>query len=127
MKVLYNKLEYDGSKNGISFVGISNWSLDAAKLNWALCSSVPNLDEDVDDLIETSKSIVDSISNKLIKESKESKEKNFVDLIPFVHFNYKKVLSKLKQLMLHKLYILDQLKRQKISDIAKLTNEDKKK
>ena len=31
----------------ISFVGISNWSLDAAKINRALVLSVPDLDESI--------------------------------------------------------------------------------
>ena len=36
LKVLYSKLKYSGKKDGTSFIGISNYSLDASKLNKAL-------------------------------------------------------------------------------------------
>ena len=45
LKVLHHKLEYDGKKEGVCFIGISNYSLDAAKINRALSLSVPNLEE----------------------------------------------------------------------------------
>ena len=56
---------YTGKEEGISFVGISNYSLDAAKINRALVLSVPDLDQKLDEIIETSNNIVDSISEKL--------------------------------------------------------------
>ena len=32
LKVLHSKLEYDGKNEGVCFIGISNYSLDAAKI-----------------------------------------------------------------------------------------------
>ena len=61
LKALHSNLEIDGNKKGISFVGISNWTLDAAKVNRALVLSVPDLDVNLDDLKSTSKSIAKSI------------------------------------------------------------------
>ena len=55
LKVLHSKLEYDGKKDGVSFVGISNYSLDASKINRALVLSVPNLEDRVDELKATLK------------------------------------------------------------------------
>ena len=48
LKVLHSKLEYEGKKEGICFIGISNYSLDAAKVNRALNLSVPNLEDKPD-------------------------------------------------------------------------------
>ena len=58
LKVLHSKLEYTG-KGGVSFIGISNYSLDAAKVNRAMSLSVPNLEDKIDQLISTSNSIVE--------------------------------------------------------------------
>ena len=44
LKILHRKLEYGGTMGGISFIGISNWTLDAAKINRALKLSVTNLE-----------------------------------------------------------------------------------
>ena len=98
LKVLHSKLEYDGNQNGVSFVGISNWSLDAAKLNRALSLSVPNLDELLDDLKEASISIAKSI-NKTLEENII-----FISLLPKVYFQYKKYLKDLKLLEVYKQY-----------------------
>ena len=45
LKVLHSKLEYAGKADNVSFVGISNYTLDAAKINRALVLSVPDLDQ----------------------------------------------------------------------------------
>jgi len=63
LKALHSVLEFDGNKKGISFVGISNWTLDAAKVNWALNLSVPDLNSSLDDLKMTSESIAGSIND----------------------------------------------------------------
>ena len=44
LKVLHSKLEYVGNEEGVSFFVISNYSLDAAKVNKAMNLSVPNLE-----------------------------------------------------------------------------------
>ena len=53
LKVLHNILELDNRK--IAFIGISNWRLDASKMNRALYLARP--DPDQDDLKETALSI----------------------------------------------------------------------
>ena len=55
LKVLHHKLEYDGKKEGVCFIGLSNYSLDAAKINRALSLSVLNLEEQLDQLKSTFK------------------------------------------------------------------------
>ena len=99
LKVLHSKLEYDGNHEGVSFVGISNWTLDASKINRTLSLSVPNLDELLDDLKETSLSIAKSIYNNLIEE-----DNIFFNLLPKVYYEYKKKLDELKLLIAYKRY-----------------------
>jgi len=65
LKVLHHKLEYDGKNEGVCFIGISNYSLDAAKINRALSLSVPNLEDKLDQLKKTSREIVKSISEDI--------------------------------------------------------------
>ena len=102
LKVLHSKLEYDGNKEGVSFVGISNWTLDASKINRALSLSVPDLDENIDDLRETSISISKSINEKF------KDNKIFVNLLPKVYFRYKELLKELKKLTVYKQYELEE-------------------
>ncbi len=47
LKALHPKLEYKGKADGISFVGISNYTLDAAKINRILKLSVPDLENNM--------------------------------------------------------------------------------
>ena len=61
LKVLHKNLEYDGIKDGLSFVGFSNWKLDLSKLNRVLYLNVPDLDTQIDDLKDTAKCIAKSI------------------------------------------------------------------
>ena len=98
LKVLHHKLEYTGKEEGISFVGISNYSLDAAKVNRALVLSVPDLDQKLDDLIETSLNIVESISEKLKKEP-------IFKIISNTYFRYKELLQTIKELVVYKQYV----------------------
>ena len=53
LKYLHSKLEFLGKDESVSFVGISNYSLEAQKIHIALILSVPDLDERLDDLIQT--------------------------------------------------------------------------
>ena len=98
LKVLHHKLEYTGKEEGISFVGISNYSLDAAKVNRALVLSVPDLDQKLDDLIDTSFNIVQSISEKL-------KNEPIFKIISNTYFTYKKQLQLIKELVVNKQYV----------------------
>ena len=65
LKILHTKLEYDGKVENVSFVGISNYTLDAAKINRALVLAVPDLDQRLDQLTDTARNIVESISPKI--------------------------------------------------------------
>ena len=98
LKVLHSNLEYNPTKEDVSFIGISNWSLDASKNNRAFILSVPDLDESLDDLIETSVKIAETF------------DENFKDyilfksIIPRTYFRYKKFLDDLKYLTAYKQY-----------------------
>ena len=60
LKVLHSELEYDlnEGRNKIAFVGISNWKLDASKMNRGIYLSIPEPDEK--DLKSTSITIAES-------------------------------------------------------------------
>ena len=105
LKVLHSYLDYGGNKEGISFVGISNWILDAAKINRALILSVPDLDDNIEDLKSTSQSIAKSI------KSRYNDNPTFKDILPEVYFNYKETLRTLKKCTLLKQYELSEYKK----------------
>ena len=67
LKVLHSELEYDlnDGRNKVSFVGISNWNLDAAKMNRGVYLSIPEPDEE--DLKTTSVTIAESYNKELTK------------------------------------------------------------
>ena len=69
LNVLHNRLEYGGKTEGTCFIGISNYSLDSAKVNRALSLPVPNLEEKLDQLKDTSESIVENISDDIYKDN----------------------------------------------------------
>jgi len=98
LKVLHSKLEYSGKEEGVSFVGISNYSLDAAKVNRALILSVPDLDQRVDELMKTSSNIVESISDKL-------KNDNIFEILSRTYFDYKNILQIIKELIVYKKFV----------------------
>ena len=69
LKVIHSELEYDlneGSKK-IAFVGISNWVLDASKMNRGLFLSIPPPDRK--DLEVTALTIAESYNEKLAKDN----------------------------------------------------------
>ena len=129
LKVLHKKLDdyFTEHKNInsntnddqiVDFVGITNWNLDAAKLNRALSLSVPDLDEDIEDAQETASSIANSFNvNFAEKKNNNSNNANtneinkdnnieiFGDLLPKVYYYYKKALKNLKKLTVKKQYI----------------------
>ena len=69
LKVLHSKLEYGGKTEGACFIGISNYSLDAAKVNRALNLSMPNLEDKLDQLKSTAKSIIESFSDDIYQDN----------------------------------------------------------
>jgi len=104
LKALHSHLDFEGKEEGISFVGISNWTLDAAKINRALCLSVPNLDDNLKDITNTSKSIAESINLDF------GTKPIFEKILPNVYFNYKNYLKVLKFLTVYKKYELQEYK-----------------
>ena len=114
LKVLHSNLEYTGKEAGVSFIGISNYSLDAAKVNRALVLTVSDLDSQFDELKETSSNIVESISPKL---------KNHVifEILSSAYFKYKDQLQIIKELIVYKKYIDSEMNR---SSLNILQNQD---
>jgi len=109
LKALHCNLEIDGNdkkgkETGISFIGISNWTLDAAKINRALNLSVPDLDSNLDDLKLTSISISESINDSFGTNS------IFNKILPNVYFNFKENLKILKKLTVYKQYEIQEYK-----------------
>ena len=68
LKVIHYLLERD-SKNSVPFLGISNWRLDAAKINRALSLTIT--DYDIEDLEETAISIAKALDVELSIKYKE--------------------------------------------------------
>ena len=70
LKVLHANLEYDSNEREktIGFIGISNWALDAAKVNRTIFLYVPELGTNIDDVKETMESIVKSINPLLLRK-----------------------------------------------------------
>ena len=104
LKALHSHLELDGNDKGISFVGISNWTFDAAKINRALNLSVPDLDSSLDDLKKTSISIAESINDSF------GSNKIFNKILPNVYYQFKENLKILKKLTIYKKYELQEYK-----------------
>ena len=104
LKVLHSHLELDGGEKGVSFVGISNWTLDAAKINRALNLSVPDLDSNLDDLKNTSVTIAESINDSF------GSNKIFNKILHNVYYQFKENLRLLKILTVYKQYELKEYK-----------------
>ena len=116
LKVLHSKLEYAGKEEGVSFIGISNYSLDAAKVNRALNLSVPNLEDRVDQLIDTSKSIVKSISEDW--SNKEDLSKNIIfEILPTAYYQYKNNLNFIRELTVLKQFYIKNKDSEKLKDL----------
>lgn len=65
LKVLNSKLEYIEKDKNVGFISISNYSLKCTKVNRVLFLTVPDLDKQLDALIETSNNIMENISLRL--------------------------------------------------------------
>jgi hypothetical protein len=46
LKVIHSQLEYDENEDKVAFVGISNWTLDASKMNRGIYLAIPEPDEE---------------------------------------------------------------------------------
>ena len=88
LKVIHSELEYDlneGSKK-IAFVGISNWVLDASKMNRGIYISITP--PDLKDLSETAETISKTYDDNLANKNKE-----FFSNLAETYNNYKEELK----------------------------------
>ena len=90
LKTIHAELELDENdiNKKISFVGISNWSLDASKMNRGIHISIPELDED--DIIKTALTIAESYDKRLIENDINKK---FFENLGKTYYLYKKYLK----------------------------------
>ena len=89
LKVIHAELEYDlneGNKK-IAFVGISNWCLDASKMNRGLFLSIPQ--PDLEDLNKTSQIIAESYNPHLAQTNSD-----LFEALANLYYEYKKILKK---------------------------------
>ena len=86
LKVIHSQLEYDENKDKVSFIGISNWPLDASKMNRGIYLSITEPDED--DLIFTALKIAESYDVKLVQEYN-----NYFTNLASTYFEYKELLK----------------------------------
>ena len=89
LKVIHSELEYDlnEGKKKIAFVGISNWRLDASKMNRGLYLSIPQ--PDLEDLKITAQTIAESYNLQLANDNKE-----LFEALAVTYSEYKSELSK---------------------------------
>ena len=88
LKVIHAELEYDQNEgdNKIAFVGISNWALDASKMNRGISISIPEPNEE--DNSETSLTIGKSYNEHLAERYKK-----FYENLGLIYFEYKNYLK----------------------------------
>ena len=88
LKVIHSELEYDQNENEkqVAFVGISNWNLDAAKMNRGISISIPEPDE------EDNKETAFTIGNSY-NEAMALRYKTFYENLGKSYYNYKKLLK----------------------------------
>ena len=91
LKVLHSELEYDlneseHNENKVAFVGITNWGLDASKMNRGLFISIPEADEE--DTKNTTFTLGKSF-NKVLAD----KNKDFLENLGKIYLNYRHYLK----------------------------------
>ena len=88
LKVMHSELEYDQNEGDkkVAFVGISNWILDASKMNRGLSISIPEPNEE--DNKETS-----LIIGKSYNENLAEINKLFFENLGYTYFKYKEFLK----------------------------------
>ena len=89
LKVIHSELEYDlnEGRKKIAFVGISNWRLDASKMNRGLYLSIPQ--PDLEDLKITAQTIAESYNQQLA-----ATHKDLFETLAVTYHEYKNELSK---------------------------------
>lgn len=94
LKVLHNLLEPDNKVSpNVSVVGISNWALDAAKMNRAVYLSRPEMDKN--ELHETAISITKSLTSEFDSSNVAAIEENDYDETRNMPEEIKQLLEKL--------------------------------
>ena len=96
--LLNSKLELINKENGVSFIGISNKSLNVSKINRALAIPMTDIDQRLDELIETSHNIVENINRKI-------KDNKIFQILSRTYFEYKNYLHFIKELVVYQQYI----------------------
>ena len=88
LKVIHAELEYDQNEGDkkVSFVGISNWALDASKMNRGIFISIPEPDEE--DMRETALTI-----GKSYNEILADKFKYYFENLGKTYYEYKNYLK----------------------------------
>ena len=88
LKVIHSELEYDLNEgdNKVAFVGISNWRLDASKMNRGIFISIPEPDEE--DTKTTAFNIGQSYDEILAE-----KYKDFFENLGIIYYKYKQYLK----------------------------------
>ena len=85
LKVIHSQLEYDENDDKVAFVGISNWTLDASKMNRGIFLSIP--DQDQEDLQTTAVTIASSYDEVLNRNYGD-----FFNKLADTYFYYKEFL-----------------------------------
>ena len=80
LKIIHYLLEKD-NEDSVPFLGISNWKLDASKINRALSLTIT--DYDIEDLKETAISIADALDTDLCDKYKE-----FFEILAKTYYEY---------------------------------------
>ncbi len=86
LKVIHSQLEYDENEEKVAFVGVSNWTLDASKMNRGIYLSIPEPKEY--DLIETAITIGESL-----KDNFTEKYRPFLENLAYTYYNYKQMFN----------------------------------
>ena len=86
LKAIHSQLEYDDNEFKIAFVGISNWKIDASKMNRCLTLSKP--DPDKEDLILTADIIAKALDNTIANNYK-----TLIESLAIAYYEYKKTTN----------------------------------
>ena len=88
LKVIHSELEYDQNEGDkkVAFIGISNWVLDAAKMNRGISLSIPDPDEEDNKITALT---IGSSFNKGLEKS----YKNIYENLGKAYYLYKKYLK----------------------------------
>ena len=112
LKVLHNKLEIENIK--VAFVGISNWRLDASKMNRALYLARP--DPNKEDLKFTAKEIFKSIQKNYLPKN------NMIDVLAQIYVDLRERLKEKRKDDIYGLRDFYHLNKGISTDFSKLEN-----